>query len=121
MIPPLINASAYLRLRVGVDESLRLQLDLVLYLLRRGTVTVGGTRRPPCRANERRLRPCVDYGLGLDLGEGGDLGGVHGYEPPSAVLRRSDDRLSLGGGLHHRLGLGLQKIMSKQCTSSGEQ
>ena len=81
---------------------LGLQLYLVLYLLLRWLVV--GLH---ARADERGLRPRIDYGLCLYLRERLDLRGIHGHEPPAPVLRRRNHRLGLRRCLDHRLRLGL--------------
>lgn len=81
---------------------LGLQLYLVLYLLLRWLVV--GLH---ARADERGLRPRINYGLCLYLRERLDLRGVHGHEPSAPVLRRRNHRLGLRRCLDHRLRLGL--------------
>ena len=79
-----------LRLRVRVDEGLRLELDLGLDL----------------RGRSLRL-PSVDDRLRLDLRQSRDLRGVHRDEAVATRLGGCDDRLRLRRRLDHRLRLSL--------------
>jgi hypothetical protein len=99
---------------VGVNKRLRLQLHLILYLLGGRLLAAAGDAAQPTGPDEGRLRTGVDDGLGLDLGQGVDLGRVHGHEPPPAILRGRYDCLGLCGGLDHRLRLrlGVEEKMS---------
>jgi hypothetical protein len=91
-----------LGLGVSVNKRLSLQLNLILKLLSCGFL-VGATRSP----QQGSLRTSIDNGLGLDLRQGRDLGGVHRHEPPSAIFRSCDNGLRLRCGLHHCLSLRL--------------